>query len=81
MLKWLSLFLGIGIGVSLFLGWKWYAYVTNTVTPYDQAGIELNGLVPRGWNEWGCARLQATFPEALPPKGCEGPDGGWRRAR
>lgn len=80
MLKWLSLFVGVSIGVSIFLGWKWYAYVNNTVSPYDETGIELNGLVPRSLNDWGCARLMATFPQALPPAGCDGPNGGWRES-
>ncbi|KAB0680696.1 hypothetical protein [Aureimonas leprariae] len=77
-LRWLSLFVGIGVGVSLFLGWKWYAYVTNTTSPYDEVGIELNNTVPQGMRDWGCARLQASFAGAVPPYGCAGPDGGWR---
>ncbi|GGD85918.1 hypothetical protein GCM10011390_00580 [Aureimonas endophytica] len=78
MLKWASLFLGIAIGVAIFLGFKWHAYVTRGPSPYDELGIELNGLVPQSLGDWGCARLAERFAQAVPPQGCAGPDGRWR---
>lgn len=61
-------------------GWKWYGYVTNTETPYDEVGIELNSRMPGPVNKWGCDRLHATFGNVLPPYGCHADDSGrtWR---
>ena len=73
MRKLLSLALGVAIGVSIFLGGRWYLYVTNGATPYDEMGIELNGMMPGPLNDWACRRLRARFPEALPPGGCADP--------
>ena len=30
------------VAVAVTFGWRWYRYVTNTVSPYDEVGIELN---------------------------------------
>lgn len=71
----LSLLIG-GVGV---LGYKWYAYVTNTTSPYDEIGIDLNSMAPGPINAWGCAQLKTTFgARAIPPYGCAKPDGGWK---
>lgn len=71
----LSLLIG-GVGV---LGYKWYAYVTNTTSPYNEVGIELNSRAPGPINTWGCAQLKATFGgKTIPPYGCAKPEGGWK---
>ena len=57
------------------LGFNWYRYVTNTETPYDEVGIELNSRMPDPIRKWGCDKLQATFAGALPPYGCSTGDG------
>lgn len=77
--------IGLSVGLSLliggvgFLGYRWHAYVTNTDSPYDEVGIELNSRAPGFLNGWGCAQLKATFGErVVPPYGCSRPDGGWK---
>ena len=61
------------------LGYKWYAYVTNKVSPFDEVGTTLNRYMPGPINAWGCAQLKLNFGRGLPPLGCEGPDGrSWR---
>lgn len=68
------------IALVATVGWKWYGYVTNTETPYDEVGIELNSRMPGPVNKWGCDRLHATFGNVLPPYGCHADDSGrtWR---
>ena len=62
------------VGVFV-LGGRWYLYVNNTETPYDEVGIELNSRMPEPIRQWGCAKLEATFAGALPPYGCQAADG------
>ncbi|WP_342359471.1 hypothetical protein [Terrarubrum flagellatum] len=57
------------------LGWRWYVYVTNTQTPYDEVGIGLNGLMPQPLRKWGCDQLKKNFGRGLPPMGCSAGDG------
>lgn len=59
------------------VGWRWYSYITNTESPYDELGIEFNSRMPYPLRKWGCDKLQTTFAGALPPYGCqaEGGDG------
>ena len=71
----LSIVLIIALAVVLFIGGRWYAYVTNTSDPYDEVGIELNRYVPEPLRQWGCDQLQANFAGALPPYGCATGDG------
>lgn len=53
------------------VGGRWYSYVTNTSSPFDEIGIELNSRAPAPLNEWGCGRLKETFGDkTLPPYGC-----------
>lgn len=61
-------------GVILF-GQRWYSYVTNKTSPYDEAGIELNSAMPEPIRKWGCDKLHENFANAVPPKGCQADDG------
>ena len=61
--------------VGVVLGGFWYRYVSNTESPYDEVGIELNSRMPDPVRKWGCDKLQATFAGALPPYGCQAGDG------
>lgn len=54
------------------VGWRWYSYVTNTESPYDEVGITFNSRMPYPLRKWGCDKLQKTFAGALPPYGCKG---------
>lgn len=75
MRKLVSLLAGIVVGLVVVVGFFWGRYVTNTDSPYDEVGIELNSRMPLPIREWGCGRLKATFPNALPPHGCQAEDG------
>ncbi len=57
-----------------FMGSRWYAYVTNGKTPYDEVGIGLNSYMPQPLRGWGCQQLRKEFGKMLPPYGCESPD-------
>ncbi len=76
----LPILVTIVVAIVVTFGWKWYAYVTNTESPYDEVGIEVNSRLPGPLNKWGCDRLHETFPGAVPPYGCQAFDGsgGWR---
>ncbi len=71
----LRLALILVIAVVAVGGFRWYRYVSNTESPYDEVGIELNSRLPQPIRKWGCDRLQATFSGMLPPHGCQGADG------
>ncbi|MGO4128305.1 hypothetical protein AB4Z01_28190 [Inquilinus sp. YAF38] len=73
--KLFSVLIGIIIAVVVVFGFTWYRYVTNTDSPYDEIGIELNSRLPAPLRDWGCARLKANFARALPPYGCQSADG------
>lgn len=79
-MKALKLLLVVVIAVISVVGFRWHRYVTNTDSPYDEVGIELNSRMPSPLNTWGCNKLQATFGKVLPPYGCQaGSDGRqWR---
>lgn len=69
------------IGIGGFIGVKYYTYVTNTESPYDEIGIELNVLMPGPIRDWGCSKLKETFGQShLAPHGCQIEDepGVWR---
>jgi hypothetical protein len=68
-------FLIIIIASVIFFGQRWYNYVTNKTSPYDESGIQLNSAMPAPIGKWGCDKLHATFPKSLPPRGCEAEDG------
>lgn len=79
MLKIVSILLVIVVAAAAFVGVRWYFYVTNADSPYDEVGIEINSRLPAPLNHWGCNKLQATFSNVLPPYGCAADDGqGWR---
>ena len=71
----LSIVLIIALAVLLFLGGRWYVYVTNTSSPYDEVGIDLNLYMPAPLRAWGCAQLESNFAGAVPPYGCATGDG------
>jgi len=75
MRKLLRLLLVIALAVVVFTGFRWYRYVSNTDSPYDEIGITLNDAMPGPINNWGCAKLKTTFAGSLPPLGCAGADG------
>ena len=60
---------------AVVIGSFWSKYVSNTESPYDEIGIELNSRMPDPIRKWGCDKLQATFAGALPPYGCAVGDG------
>ncbi|WP_369685950.1 hypothetical protein [Rhizobium sp. BT03] len=74
MRKLLRLLLVIALAVVVFTGFRWYRYVSNTDSPYDEIGITLNNTMPGPINSWGCAKLKTTFAGALPPLGCAAAD-------
>ncbi len=71
----IRLLLVIAIALVATIGFRWYRYVTNTVSPYDEVGITLNSSMPAPLNAWGCAKLKTTFANGLPPYGCAAADG------
>ena len=66
----LRLLITIALALVVFTGFRWYRYVTNTDSAYDEVGITLNNAMPGPINAWGCAQLKATFANTLPPYGC-----------
>lgn len=76
----MSRFLTIVLVACLILagvvGYRWYSYVSNTQSPFEEVGIELNSRMPGPIRDWGCARLKQTFgAKTLPPYGCSTSDG------
>jgi hypothetical protein len=79
MVRFLGLAAGVAVGVGLFLGGKWYFYVTSGPNPHDTEGTQLNAAMPDTLNRWACGRLHARFPDAFAPEGCRAADGAsWR---
>jgi hypothetical protein len=76
----LRLLVVMAITALVIFGSRWYSYVTNTESPYQEVGIEINSRLPGPLNKWGCDRLHATFGNVLPPFGCQNPSDGkqWR---
>lgn len=75
MRKLLSIVFVIVVALAVTVGWRWYSYVSNTVSPYDEVGIELNSRMPMPLRTWGCQKLKATFGAVVPPYGCSAGDG------
>ncbi|MFC3581922.1 hypothetical protein [Sphingomonas hylomeconis] len=66
------------VGAVVMFGGRWYMYVAQGESPYDEVGIALNGYMPAPLRRWGCGKMEQRFPGKLPPYGCAGPDGrGW----
>ncbi|API50256.1 hypothetical protein BMW22_00110 [Rhizobium leguminosarum] len=70
MKKLVRLLLTIALAFVVFTGFRWYRYITNADSPYDEIGITLNNAMPGPINAWGCAKLKTTFGSSLPPYGC-----------
>lgn len=68
------LLLTIALAVVVLTGFRWYRYVSNTDSPYDEIGITLNNAMLGPINSWGCAKLKTTFASSLPPHGCAAGD-------
>ena len=79
-MKALRILLIVVIAAAATVGWRWFQYVSNTQSPYDEVGIELNSRMPGPINKWGCDKLHASFGNVLPPYGCQGGADGrqWR---
>ncbi|MBX4906462.1 MULTISPECIES: hypothetical protein [Rhizobium] len=75
MKKLARLLLTVALAFVVVIGFRWYRYVSNTESPYDEVGITLNSAMPSPINAWGCAKLKETFSGVLPPYGC-GADNG-----
>lgn len=74
-MKLVKFFTTIILSAILMCGYpafRWYQYVTNTETPYDEVGITLNNYMPAPLNKWGCYQLKTNFGTQLPPHGCQG---------
>lgn len=52
--------------------WLWY--VTSAPTQYVQVGMEINNVLPKPLNEWGCDQLQKRFGDQNAPFGCVAAD-------
>ena len=72
MKKFVRVLLTIALAFVVLTGLRWYRYVSNTDSPYDEIGINLNNAMPSPINAWGCARLKTNFDGFLPPYGCYG---------
>ncbi len=69
----------IAAGLGITLGYRWYDYVANATSPYDEVGIEINSRLPESLRTWGCGRLKERFSRAIPPYGCSDATGrSWR---
>lgn len=79
MAKIVTIVIVVLIAATTVLGFRWYSYVSNTESPYDEVGIEINTRLPAALNRWGCDKLHATFGNVVPPYGCGAADGTtWR---
>ena len=63
------------VAAVIFFGQRWYTYVNNKTSPYDEVGIQINSALPSPIRKWGCDKLRANFPNAVPPNGCAAGDG------
>ena len=50
------------IAAAVMFGGRWYMYVAQGSSPYDEVGIALNGYAPGPMRAWGCHKMQARFP-------------------
>lgn len=73
----LSILITVVLAVAIVTLGRWYFYISNTTSPYDEVGIELNSRMPYPLRKYGCGKLQATFVNALPPYGCGDDQGRW----
>ncbi len=73
--KFLQIVIVVAVGALVMIGGRWYRYVAQGDTPYDEVGIALNGHAPAPLRRWGCRNLQTRFPGQLPPYGCGSANG------
>jgi hypothetical protein len=80
MKRFLSIVVAAVVVATSLVGFQWYNYITNTQTPFDEIGIDLNTMMPAPVREYGCGRLKETFGgKTLPPYGCADETGrGWK---
>ncbi|CEJ13785.1 hypothetical protein BN1110_04109 [bacterium YEK0313] len=63
--------------------YRYYQWVAQADSPFDEVGIGLHSYMPGPIQSWGCARLKERFEgKTLPPHGCKDPANprGWRRS-
>ncbi|MGN7294056.1 hypothetical protein [Rhizobium sp. SAFR-030] len=70
-MKIIRLALIVVIAAAFVIGGRWYMYISNTDSPYNEVGIEINSRMPAPLRKWGCDKLHATFGNVLPPYGCQ----------
>ena len=58
------------VGVLGF--WLWYVMASST--QFQSPGMDINNLMPRPLNEWGCDQLQKRFGQDRAPFGCTAAD-------
>lgn len=68
-----TLLVGIVLVVVAALGY-WLWYVTSAPSQFNQIGMEINNVLPRAMNEWGCGELQKRFGNDRAPYGCAASD-------
>lgn len=69
----------VSLGTGIVFGYRWYDYVTNAKSPFDEVGIAINSRLPASLRDWGCGRLKERFGRTLPPYGCADATGrNWR---
>jgi hypothetical protein len=76
----LLLVLVAAIGV---IGQRYYYWVAQAESPFDEVGIGIHQYMPGPIQSWGCGRLKARFGgRTLPPYGCGDPNNPrlWRGA-
>ncbi len=79
-MKLLKILVVVAIALAAMIGQRFYSYVTNTETPFNEVGIEMLRYSPAPLRDWGCGKLKETFGnKTLPPYGCATGDGTrWR---
>lgn len=69
-----SFFTLVLVASVVAVGWAYYHWATQALSPFDDFAIELHGVMPAPIQAWGCARLKARFGDkTLPPHGCHQP--------
>ncbi len=72
--KRLKLFFGtlLLIAVGIFGFWFWY--VTSSGTQFQSPGMDINNMMPKPLNAWGCDQLKKRFGHERVPFGCVADD-------
>ncbi len=73
---WSRIKIAVAILLMLVIGvfgfWLWY--VTSSPTQFQSPGMDINNLMPRPLNAWGCSQLKARFGHDRAPFGCVASD-------